>query len=30
MNINEYEKIKNYTYLEYCDYLQNKYGINTE
>lgn len=27
MNINEYEKIKNYTYLEYCDYLQNKYGI---
>ena len=23
----EYEKIKNFNYLEYCDYLQNKYGI---
>ena len=23
----EYEKIKDFTYLEYCDYLQNKYGI---
>lgn len=27
MNLIEYEKIKNLTYLEYCDYLQNKYGI---
>ena len=27
MNIQEYEKVKNYTYLEYCDYLQEKYGI---
>lgn len=27
MDINEYEKVKNYTYLEYCDYLQKKYGI---
>ena len=27
MNIIEYEKVKGYTYLEYCDYLQNKYGI---
>lgn len=27
MTIQEYETIKNLTYLEYCDYLQNKYGI---
>lgn len=27
MHIKEYEEIKNYTYLEYCDYLQKKYGI---
>lgn len=27
MNIQEYEKVKNYTYIEYCDYLQQKYGI---
>lgn len=27
MNLEEYEKVKDYTYLEYCDYLQNKYGI---
>ena len=27
MNLLEYEKVKNFTYLEYCDYLQNKYGI---
>jgi len=27
MNLVEYEKIKNYNYLEYCDYLQQKYGI---
>lgn len=27
MNIQEYEKVKKYTYLEYCDYLQRKYGI---
>lgn len=27
MNIQEYEQVKNLTYLEYCDYLQKKYGI---
>lgn len=27
MNIKEYEKVKNLNYLEYCDYLQKKYGI---
>lgn len=27
MNIIEYEKVKGYNYLEYCNYLQNKYGI---
>ena len=27
MNLQEYEKVKGLTYLEYCDYLQNKYGI---
>lgn len=27
MNIQEYENVKSYTYLEYCDYLQQKYGI---
>lgn len=27
MDLNGYEKIKNFNYLEYCDYLQNKYGI---
>ncbi|MCH5161913.1 MAG: hypothetical protein J1G38_00295 [Clostridiales bacterium] len=27
MNIEEYEKVKELTYLEYCDYLQQKYGI---
>lgn len=27
MNITEYEKVKDLTYLQYCDYLQNKYGI---
>ncbi len=27
MNLIEYEKIKNLTYLEYCDYLQKKYGV---
>lgn len=25
--IEEYNKVKNFTYLEYCNYLQNKYGI---
>lgn len=29
MNLEEYNKVKNFTYLEYCDYLQNKYGIGT-
>ena len=27
MNKTEYEKVKNLTYLQYCDYLQKKYGI---
>lgn len=27
MNIAEYEKVKDFTYLQYCDYLQTKYGI---
>lgn len=27
MNLAEYESVKNLTYLEYCDYLQKKYGI---
>lgn len=27
MKLEEYEKIKALTYLEYCDYLQQKYGI---
>ena len=27
MKFEEYEKVKDFTYLEYCDYLQNKYGI---
>ena len=27
MNLDEYNKVKDFTYREYCDYLQNKYGI---
>ena len=27
MNLEEYNKVKDFTYLKYCDYLQNKYGI---
>lgn len=27
MNMEEYEKVKDLNYLEYCDYLQEKYGI---
>ena len=27
MNLSEYEKVENFTYLEYCNYLQAKYGI---
>lgn len=27
MNMIEYLKVKDYTYSEYCDYLQSKYGI---
>ena len=27
MNICEYEKVMNLNYLEYCDYLQKKYGV---
>lgn len=26
MNLKEYNKVKNLTYLKYCDYLQKKYG----
>lgn len=29
MNIQEYEKVKDMDYLEYCEYLQSKYGIST-
>lgn len=27
MNCSEYENIKHFTYVEYCDYLQEKQGI---
>ena len=27
MDMNEFKKVKNLTYLEYCNYLQEKYGI---
>lgn len=27
MNKKEYEQVKHFSYLEYCDYLQKKYGI---
>ncbi len=27
MNMTEYQEVKYMTYLEYCNYLQNKYGI---
>ena len=27
MNMSEFESVRNMTYLEYCDYLQAKYGI---
>jgi len=27
MNLEEYNKVRDFNYLEYCDYLQNKYGI---
>ena len=27
MDMNEYQSVKDFTYLEYCDYLQDKYGI---
>ena len=27
MNLCEYNSVENLTYLEYCDYLQSKYGI---
>lgn len=27
MHLEEYEKVKNLTYLDYCKYLQQKYGI---
>lgn len=30
MNIEEYNQVKDMTYLEYCDYLQSKYGLGTE
>lgn len=26
MRITEYDKVKDYSYLQYCEYLQNKYG----
>ena len=30
MNMVEYLKVKDFTYLEYCDYLQSKYGIGLD
>ena len=27
MNMSEYQRVRNMTYLQYCDYLQDKYGI---
>ena len=27
MNMDEFQKVKDMTYIEYCDYLQTKYGI---
>ena len=27
MNLQEYENVKDFTYIEYCDYLQKKYGM---
>lgn len=30
MNMVEYLKVKDFTYLEYCDYLQGKYGIGLD
>ena len=27
MNMQEYQRVKDFTYLQYCDYLQSKYGI---
>ena len=30
MNIEEYNKVEGMTYLEYCDYLQGKYGIGLD
>ena len=27
MTVQEYNKVKSFTYLEYCDYLQQKYGL---
>lgn len=27
MNIEEYNLVKKYDYLKYCDYLKNKYGV---
>lgn len=28
MNLEEYEKVRDFTYLEYCKYLQDKYGLS--
>ena len=30
MKMDEYNNVKDMTYLEYCDYLQNKYGIGRD
>ncbi len=30
MDITEYQQVKDLTYLEYCDYLQGKYGIGLD
>ena len=30
MNMNEYLEVKDLSYLDYCDYLQRKYGIGLD
>lgn len=29
MKLSEYEQVKDFTYLQYCDYLQKKYGLGS-
>ena len=30
MNLEEYNRVKDLTYVEYCNYLQNKYGVGRD